>query len=276
MYPKWMKKLFLHFDLWGFCTQFKQSLSQPGIKRILFIFHIISAMIATIVLLNFLIRPTNDILSSVNDAVKLIAMLLLYWLSILELYLKQETQEQFWKIVQNIDEHFCCHRHFHIKTYIFKFIVYFIVVLIIFLNYLKRLIATKKSELYNFCFWYAFVGLFRINQLFYYLFFIEFIKHELKMINHESSEMMCVCKNGKLKNVKLFVRTFQQHRLKWFRKFYGSIYDLCAIINTVFGWSNLVAIILSFQLILNDFNWFYWKVFNLLQIDLIGNFHSTC
>lgn len=268
-----MKALFVYFDLWGFSTQFRQSLNHPKIVRTIFIVHIILAMITTLAVLKFVNRPNNDKLSSINDSIKLTAIVLVYWLSVIELYLKKETQRKFWTIVQNIDEYFCCHRHFHVKIYILKLTVYFILTIIMFLNFLKRLILTKKSQLfyYWFWFWYAFVELFRINQLFYYLFFLEFIKNELKMINNETNEMMCAYKNGNLKKTKFFVRKFHQHRLKWFREFYSSIYDLCTIINTVFGWSNLAAIIISFQLILTNFNWFYWKIFNQFHIDVIGN-----
>lgn len=268
MYPTCMTKLFLYFDLWGFSTQFRSK--HQKFYRIIFIVHIVSAMVTTIVTIRFLNRPNNDKLGSVNDTIKMISIVLVYWLSILELHSKQESQRKFWEIVQNIDEHFCCHQHFRINTYILKLMVYVALVLAMYLNYLKRIIVANKRELFHFEFWYTFIGLFRINQLFYYLFFLEFIKNELKMINHEANEMMCDSKNGNLKNANNFLYKFQQHRLKWFRKFYGSIYDLCTIINAVFGWSNLAAIIISFQLILTDFNWFYWKIFNQFHVDVIG------
>lgn len=100
---------------------------------------------------------------------------------------------------------------------------------------------------------------------------MELIKNELKMIDCEANEILCACKNGKMKRAKYFMKKFHRNRLKWVREFYSSIYDMCDILNGVFAWSNVFAILISFQLILTDFNWFYWKMFNNFRVDIFGN-----
>lgn len=269
MYPKWMKILLLYFDLWGFNTQFKKF--PKHFDRLIFIVHLILITMATFVIWIFLTRPVDDKLGSVNDSLKLFAILLVYWLSILELNFKQQIQRKFWKIAQNIDWQFCSRCRLSFRPYILKMVFYSLVFILLYQNYFVRLITLNKSGLYWFWFCYTFIYLFRTNQILCYLFYLEFINNQLKMIDYEISEILCVYKSGNMKNTKFILEQFHRNRFKWFRKFHNSIYDLCDIVNSLFGWSNVAAIIISFHLILADTNWFYWKIFNKFRIDVIGN-----
>lgn len=274
MYPKWMRVLLVFFDCWGFSTQFFRSSNHQNIYRLIFFMHMIMASISTLVMTQFFTRPTFllDRLGAINETLKLISILLVYWISTIELFFKQKTQKRFWNIVENIDKQFCCHQNIYFKSLILKLIIYNIFGLLLFINYLVRIIIKQRNDVQSFwiVFWlcYSFIGILRENQIFYYLFSVEYIKTELSVINREVSEM---CKNGSLLSVKFFVKTFHHNRVKWFRKFYASIYDLYEVINTVFGWSNCAAILISFHLMLADFNWNYWKIFNKFKVDKIGN-----
>lgn len=103
MNPKWMEKLFLYFSLWGFCPQNNISPRQRKINFLFLTLHLFLVAISTLVIFNFIIRPTNDSLGSLNDVSKLTSHLLVYWLSILELNMKQRTQQKFWTILEQID-----------------------------------------------------------------------------------------------------------------------------------------------------------------------------
>lgn len=258
MYPMWMKILLFYFDLWGFCTRFKSSSKIRRVtERIIFIFHLISVTTATLIILNFLRRPIGDKLGTVNDSMKLGAILLVYWWTILELNLKRKIQQRFWDIFFNIDTNFCCSCRLNFKSYVSKIPIFLTIFLLLYVRYFIRLFTLNKSGLYFFWFCYTFTNLFCKNQFFYYLFFLEFIKNELEMVDFEISEILCACKNGEMKRAKYFVKKFHRNRLKWVRQFYGSIYDLCDVLNSVFGWSNVSAILISFLLILADFNWLF-------------------
>lgn len=266
MYPRWMLILLHYFDLWGFCTQVQKS---QTVYRIILICHIIIATFVTLTIIVFMGRPVGDNLGVFNDSLKLYTHLIINWIPIIELYLKHRIQRKFWKIMHNIDKEFCSHQYLCFKSYLIKIILFFILLIAMFLNYL---LCLHRSELITFWFSFIFIVSFCKNYFFYYLFYLEFIKYELKMVYRETKLMSCYCERCTLKSSKTFLKKFYCNRFKWIRKYYGSIYDLCDIINTVFGWSNVFAIPMSFLLILADINWFYWKLYNKYRVDMIGKF----
>lgn len=268
MYPRCITYLLLYFDLWGFSTHFQTS--QLTRYRFIFAFHIIVASISTFWFVQFMRRPNNDQLGTFNDTFKLTGVLSVYWLSILELNFKQQIQRRFWIIVRKIDKEFCSHKNLRFRSYNLKMIIYFIVFALMYVNYFAELFRFNGSDLYGFWVCSAFVMIFYRKHMFYYLFYLEIVKHQLKMIDYEMSSMKCVCQSGKMKVGKVF-RTFHHKRLKWFRDYYNSIYDLGDAINTIFGWSNAAAIGIAFGQILADTFWFYWKILNKYEIDVIGN-----
>lgn len=260
-----MKILVLYFNLWGF-PQFRVLLHQQKCDRFSLSIHLALVLIATLVLCAFFQRPTNDNLGSLNDATKMFANLIIYWLSLLELNYKQRTQQKFWAILKKQNQY----HGFSLKVYLFKLVIYFILLSIMFLNYYITFISVSESALilYGFWFCYTLIVMFCKHHLFYYLFFVEFIKHELKMVINELDNIRF--KRAEFKNRNAFVNKSFSNRVKLIRSSYGSIYDLCDILNTVFGWSNVLAISFQFLLILADINWIYWKLLNFYRIDLIG------
>lgn len=271
MYPKWMKFLLLYFDLFGFSTQFNTSQNHSVLYRIIFFIHFILAVVSSLAILTFLRRPIFDKLGAINDSLKLCVTLLVYWLSLFELYFRQKTQKHFWIITQKIDKKFYTHHKLRFRAYALLMSFYSILYVLMYLNYVFRIFSNKRSE-FNF-FWacYSFVGLFHKNQLFYYLFLVEFIKNDLKIIDREITKLLFECKRGEGKNAKTFLKTFYCNRFKWIRQFFDSICDLKETLNLVFGWSNVAAIIASFLLTLTEINWLIWRVFNKFNSDVLGN-----
>lgn len=268
MYSLWLVNLTFFFDLWGLCTEFKDSPRQLSFDRIIFVLHILLAIVFTVLTFVFLKRPVQDYLGIFNDSVKLNSMLLVYWLSILESYSTRRTLKKFWIIVQQIDQQFCSHQFLCFKSYFVKMITYFIFLIMFLLNYVWKI--SPNSDLHYFWFCFTSYQIYFNVRLFYYLFFLEFIKHELKAINQEVSAMLACLKRNKLRNAKDFIRIFHRNRFKWFRQYYGCVYELSNIINSVCGVINCAAIPLPFLLLLTDVNWFYWKILNMYDVDIIG------
>lgn len=265
MCPKWMSNLQLYFDIFGFCTHFNGIRNQSTVYRIIFIIHVILATVSSLIILSFLRRPIPDKLGAFNDSLKLCLTPVVYWLSIFELYSKQQTQKKFWNIIQQIERKFHAHHKLRFKAYVLIISMYSIFYVLMYFNYLLRIFTDKKSVFMLFWSCFTFVGLFRTNQFFYYLLCMEFVKNELEMIKFDVDEIL----HNKVKNCS---RTFDRHHFKSIRQFYDSIYDLKEIVNSVFGWSNVVAIIVSFQLLLAEINWFYWRIFNKFNSDVIGKY----
>lgn len=267
MYPKWMRALLLYFDLWGFFTQFNQS---QRFDRLIFVLHIILASVTTFVFVQFLSRTFGDKLGTINDHIKYCAILVVYWLSLLELFSKRKAHRRFWISLENIDKQFCCHQNLRFRTYILKISLYFTLFVLMYVNYFNVLFSKGNSDLYYFWFCYTYIGLYLKSQFFCYLLHLEFVINELKIIDREVNDMLDAYGNGHRKTRKVFLRRFHRNRFKWIRKFYETIYDMCDSINGVFGWSNAAIVLFSFLLMVTEFNWFYWKMYNQFQNDAVG------
>lgn len=263
-YQRWMKILFLNFDLWGFSTQFIRSPNHSIIYRLIFFCHLILGSFVSFDILTILARPYFDILGQLNDSSKLGACIFLYWLSIIELFSKHKLSNKLWNIIEKIDEEFWSFKKDNFRSYILKLLLYTNFVIAAFFNFvrifLQEIYTFQINKIHIPIFWccFTFFMLFRLNQQFYYLFVLEFIKKTIKVLNYESCELMVTLR-------------IDGRRFKWFCKFYDTIHDLNDVINNIFDWSNFVAILFSFQLILNDINWFYWRILNRFELDIFGN-----
>lgn len=262
MYPQWMLNLLFYFDLWGFCTQFKRSTNQLKFDRLILMLHVFLASTVTSFIWKYLARPDDDKLGTVNDIMKFTNLLLVYWLSIFELYINRRIQKQFWYIVHYIDERFCSLQRFDLGHYPLKTKIYFTLTIFIHSIFFKRLLTTTRIEFFYFWISYLLVVWIYQNRSFYYLFYLEWIKHELKKVNHEAQQIVSTYQSSMMKNGNERMKIFHRNRFKWLRQYYGSTYDLSDELNIIFGWSNVITILVSVHLILADLNWFYWKLYN--------------
>lgn len=257
MYPKWLSVLMCYFDLWGFCSQFRTTPNQQTIYKIIFMCHLALDLYVTVVIVEFLKRPIGDSLGVLIDSMKLCPHTLMNWISVCELYFKHRTQNKFWNVIQNINEQFFSHDNLCFKAYLIEMIIYFIVLILMFLNYL---IYVRRSELISFWIASIFIISFFKHYFFYYLFYSEFIKYELTQVERKSFE---ICTNVHLK-------LSHSNQFQKIRRLYESVNELFNVVNEVFRWSNAVGVPISFLLMLVDINWFYWKIFNKYQVDFLG------
>lgn len=257
MCPKWMSKLLFYFDIFGFCTQFNKIKNQSKVYRIIFIIHVLLATASSFIIWAYLKRSTADKLGAINDAFKLCLTPVVYWLSICEHYSKQQMQTKFWNIIQQMHEKSHAHHKPRFRAYVLVISTYSLLYVLMYFNYLFRIFTDYKLAFMLLWSSFTFVGLFRINQFFYYLLCLEFLKTELEMIELNIEGILNECNSSDC--------------FKLIRQFYDSIYDLKEIVNSVFGWSNVAAIVVSFQLVLAEINWFYWRIFNNFSSDGIGN-----
>lgn len=275
MYPKWLNRLFLLFNLWGLSTRFPKYSNQSKFHFIIFILHIILASLATIFIAFYLIRPDDDKIARLNDYLKFSVLIFVSWLSLIELYSKQKLQNIFREYVFLIDQRFCSHKQYKLKNYLNKLKIYFIFAAVSYAYYLYRLVHRSGTKFILFWFSYSFMLIFFKIRSFYYVFYLEFIKNELKIIDHEVTAMLNDCNVVQLNCVnrkRRFVVKFYRNRFNWIRQYYGLVYDMCCTVNTLFSWSNIVVILFTFHLILIDINWVYWKLLNKFQFYMNGNF----
>lgn len=266
-----MSRLFFYFDLWGLSTEFNSKFT-----LIAFVFHIILAFLATTNIIFYMMRPDDDKIARIIDFLKLSVLCVVYWLSVIELYSKKNVQRLFWQHVFTIDQLLCSHRQYTLKNYLKKTKIYFIVLFVAYALNLKRLIHNTGSKFLYFWIPYAFLLTFFKTRSFYYIFFLAFIKNELKIIEQETITLRNDYNAMKFTNrTHPFAQKFHRSRFKWIRQYYGLIYDLCSTVNTMFGCSNIVVILFSFHLILIEINWFYWKLLNKYQFNINGKWFEN-
>lgn len=137
--------------------------------------------------------------------------------------------------------------------------------------FLERLISESGSKYLYFWCSYIIIVLAYQTLSFYYLFYLEFIHHELCSIDFEIRQLLVDCNAKNWIKTKQFIKRFHCTRLKWIRGYYGLIYNLSETMNSVFGWSNVVTLLLSFEFVLTEINWFYWKLLNKYELRVMGN-----
>lgn len=265
MYPRWLNILLYYFDIWGLSTEFR--VNQPYRRIIWFasIIHWVLGLIVTILLIVYLQRPVNDPLGTINDVIKHAGTLIVFWSTLIELKTKLSVRRNFWNIFNKIDSLFCSHRCFKLPDYLNKLRFCFSTFAIACLVYLQQIISNTGTQYVYFWFTHFTLITLYINRVFYYLFYLELIKYELRMIENEIKEVVRVYRNKRRRfaNGKdvLFIK-FENKRFKWIREYFQSSYDMCHVFNHALQISNVVAIPLPFLLIITDVIWLYWKLFN--------------
>lgn len=104
------------FDFFGFSTHQKSSKRYHRIILIIFVLHIISAIVNTLIFIEYLNTQDIDTLGQINDAAKFGFELSLYWLSIIEMYSNREYQKLFFKNVRLIDIQIDKHQSFQLYS----------------------------------------------------------------------------------------------------------------------------------------------------------------
>lgn len=266
IHSSWLEKLLFYFDLWGFATQFNKCANQSIINFLIFSLHILLALTSSYVIIEFLLRPMDDIIGTINDTMKFVTLLLAYWFSIFELHFNRREQSNLWQLMGHIDQQFYSHRHFFLAKYNIKIIAYFSITTLIYLDFLQHMLFKYQTEFLGFWFTHVLVAIALQNRSFLYLFYLELIKYELKIIVREVSEM----KNVNKKNANLVMRKLHRSRFKWTRQYYESVHELCRLVHCALGWSNVTVILFPFYVILLDIAWLYWKVINGYPFRLMG------
>lgn len=186
-------------------------------------------------------------LDMTNEMVQHIIALLAYSVICIESVIKRKTQRRFWRLYEDLLQYHSIHHAEEIlRNYALKFTEYF---LFCSSSFAYALIATNEDYnfSYNIPYFLAYLSIMGICQirLFYYLFYLELIKAELKAIEKE---------------IESDIDESFELPSKWelTRKYCKSIHELCECLNSVFGWSNLLSVLAIFLFLLTDTNWVYY------------------
>lgn len=246
------------FDICGYNTGSTTLSRNKKIMFLIFSFQFTSVMILTVYKF-FLITDLFvffDIFGVINEMVQYTFGLYTYWLIIFDSLQYREDHRQFWKTYLKIDEYFCS-QNIHFRNFLLRFIEYFSVSLLLY-----SLISTPNTLSI-----YMFYVLMFASELraFYYIFCLEIIQHQLKMIENElkimnefSHKVFYRINNT---GTSPFYIQRELQRFKWIREYFHHVHQMSIHLNSIFGLSHVFVILYCFYTWATDMIWFY-SIFN--------------
>lgn len=204
--------------------------------------------------------PSLGLTEAISESLQYSAALYTYWLIILDSLLHRRAHQHFWEVLQQIDEYFSCQRNSVIHSYLLKLCVYFLKTLSI------MVIRLFINSFVDFTVDFAYISLFIVCEIrmFYYLFCLEILHFQMKMVEDEVKIMMKILNLANIRrnqalNIDVISAcySFEMQRLKWIRGYFHCVYKMMYLLNEIFGWSHVAAISFCFYYILTESNWFY-------------------
>lgn len=248
MFPNRIWYMLRFYDICGFSTE----TSTTSTNQRVFLLHILLACLLTLSIIILLTQlydcVTTDILISVNTYIQLLSALSSYWMIIIESYLQKEAQRKLWKIFEGIPKIFEQRKRPNLFSYFIKFTEYLVVFTAIQIALVIYFILFFGGFFHYQIAYFILVKMYQ-TRIFYYVFYLELVKHELKTI---------------LNDLKCRIVSHQSvcsKDLKSAREYYQSICEIVHCINQIFGWSHFVTILFCVHLPLTDLNWAYLSIY---------------
>lgn len=259
MLSRRMKFILYIFDVCGYCTGTTVLSTHKWTIPLIFILHF---TLATYFVFHkfYLIADlsvTYDRIEVANLLMKYATESYTYWLILLDSLEHREHNKQFWNIYAKIDEYFCI-QDTNFRYFLIKFIGYIPILIILFTlnSWIDAFPHTRSLFLY--------LALVMIVDLrvFYYIFCLDVLQHQLKTIEKEYKfmvEFSDKIKRHPLKNLRSasFYAPFELKRFKWTREYIYHVHEMVELLNKIFGWSQVCVVLLCFYNCAGDLFWFY-------------------
>lgn len=266
MLSKQIVRILNFFDIFGYYTESSALTKYRKIQLLVFTIQILLATIFTLYQFRLAMELYKLVgpLQTVNEMLQYTIGLCTYWLIIFDSVVYRRKHQNFWKILERIDNDFC-KQFMCFRGYLCKFLGYFLVSITLYaLTYILHAIAPIDGV-------FIYFALIIICQLrvFYYVFCLEIVNWQFQMIQHELIIMKQRSLNiafvdvGGASNSILQSRTheandfFDLKCLKWVNEYYGCIIEMTELLNTIFGWSQFASVLFGFYSLLTDLNWCY-------------------
>lgn len=229
-------------DTFGFNTWFSRISKHRKIIYTIYFAHTLLAFVFSIykfkLIFTYYIRigPVQAIVEFLQYSLSLLT----YWMIIFDSIFQREAHTWFWWTLSKIDDCFCHQMNHKFRLFMFKFVEIFSIKILIYV------IRIKNDNIDEFSFMYAALFVLCQIRVFYYLFCLEVVNNQLKIIYAEL-ESLKVAFNPK----------FKDNRLKWIRGYFNYVYEMISCLNGIFGWSQIGTFASSFYLVLSQSTWDY-------------------
>lgn len=257
----------IYFKCWGFGCELPKSSSSKGSRQFtcnvalaIAVYHLCCLVCNAITVIHFnsSIFYSRELLGMVNDAIKYCCSVLAYGSIVIESYFKRHALRKFWCLFNDIDTHYKRQADLSYRRYFIVFIAFFLMTIALEVNLLQRIVYNQQS----FQFWCLFLGLLIMGRtrMLQYVLFVEIIRQQVAVLKTQLESV------GKLhRDEGLCVK-----RLRWTQNYYRLIYEMSEAMNEFFGWSQFTVILQSFTILVVDFNWTYWRIYNEYTRELAG------
>lgn len=195
-----------------------------------------------------------------------------YMINIINSFVLCKDRKKIWRTIKKIDRRYAQHDSVFLRNYFLKFLEFFIYFLTF--NYFNAIINFDWSfetidRVFNL---YVLIYLGH-TWLLYYLFYLEIIQFELKIVENEVQKMVESYKNPSFFGI--FNRNdkfddFKRKRFIWLREYFILIHQLSEWVNSIFGWSFLVTIAFNLFCVFRSMNALFFD-----SLD-IRNGHGSC
>lgn len=175
----------------------------------------------------------------INLSVQYSSPVYTYWMIILDSIVQRYHHQHFWSIYECIYHRFC-HKSSFVRNFVKKIVAFFVVYVILFiiLNAANDFNGGLRG-----CIYLALIITCEI-RIFYYLFCIEIIHFQLKVIEHTAKTIqISTCFEQRL------------YKLKWICEYYRNVHRMINLLHNFFGWSNVAIILFCFYTFATYLNW---------------------
>lgn len=253
MSPKWIAYVLNYYMIWGFHSTSSSTIIEKCLSVSIFCLHF---SLCTWCSYNyfesfFRILMLLDFLDVLNFMFYYVNCLVAYWFIIFDSYSKRKVQNTFWHIFQQINEHFVSLSEMNNWSCLAILIELTVAdVLILLLSVIGDYLSCSGDKAMHFVFTCAID-----HRVFFFLLHIKLIAFEMQRINAELMEM--------------HERRFTQN-LKKTRDCYKLVYEMSENMNQIFGWSQLILIMLIYQSYVTFLNYTYRRMSGKILLQNYG------
>lgn len=264
----------LIFDIFGFNSGYTAFSRNNKISFIIFLFHFVIVMSLTIgfYFLTIKLKYFYDVMTLINQLIQYTSGLNAYWLVIFDSIQNRKHHQEFWKIFIKIDEYFSA-QNIQLQYFLVRFIEYFTVsILLVCLNCLTE--AFSNSYIM-----FMFMTLIFASELrvFYYVFCMNILLHQLKTIENELQVMnksSRKCFYHMNNETSSFHAPYERTRFKWVREYFYCVNEMSLHLNKLFGWSQLSGIFYCFYTLVTVMMWLYSGFFDKSTVKIISKIYQ--
>lgn len=254
-----------YFKYWGLGFELPSKYLKSRTAIVIATFHIVGLFANVLLILKFYneIFFSRDLLGILNDIIKYFSTVLAYALTIGESYLKRRSLQRFWTLIFIHNRQHQLQNIYTFRRFFIKFTIFFLLTILIEANLIPLIIHDKNS--FNFWSMYLPLLLMGRTRVFQYIFFVEILRQQIDAIKLELIHLEKLCSTLSIGRTALILK-----KLYIVRNQYALVYDLSEQLNDFFGWSQVAIILHNFMLLVVDFNWTYWRLYNEYTHDIAG------